>query len=109
MILGCIFTFFYFRYRPVCCETLGDDALKGSQSCDHSCTDAMKIIDKNKASVLISGVMQTVGPITLALGLLMMVCGLVWIPIIRDRYEKMRPKDHDHHEEFLQKTLANYV
>ena len=69
----------------------------------------MKAFDKSKANAMVSGVMQTIGPITLAFGLLMMVCGLVWIPIIRDRYEKLRPKDHDHHEEYLHKCLQGYV
>lgn len=108
VILGCIFTYLYFQFRPFCCETIGDDA-DSSSNCDHGCSEELRISDKKKANAMISGAMQTVGPITLASGLLMMVCGLVWVPIIRDRYEKMRPKDHDHHEEFLQKTLQGYV
>ena len=34
--------------------------------------------------------MKIIGPIVLALGILIMICGVVWMPVIRDKFKKMR-------------------
>lgn len=91
-IIGCVISYYHFYFRSKCCSAF-DDTQMESPSCKHSCTDSEVLDDRENSDPTLAWVLQIVGPITLALGLLTSVCGLVWMPIIKDRFEKQRQED----------------
>ena len=65
-----------------------------NSSCNSACSEEEILDDREKSNPTLAFVLQIVGPITLAIGLLTSVCGLVWMPIIKDRFEKQRQEDN---------------
>ena len=93
VLMGCVFTFVYFKYRPFCCDTIADFTSNYPSNCEKQCTDVQLSTDRKNMNILVSDVFLLVGPVTLGVGFLVLVCGVVWVPIIKEKYKKLKPKN----------------
>ena len=84
-----------FKYRPACCDTIMDLTSNLPTNCEKQCTDKEIFVDKQNMNILISEIFHIIGPMTLGIGFLVLVCGLVWIPIIREKYRVVPKKCHN--------------
>ena len=105
VIVGCVATYYYFKYRAICCSTIiqavgghlveDNEASKPGRTshdptpCRISCTEEDIHKDKKMSKHGMAHLFLIVGPITLALGIMTSICGCVWFPVIKEKYTKM--------------------